>query len=73
MGLTPMSGIEEPDNPVEQIMKYAYHRVGSLKHFQTLRFFKEKYATIWENKFLIYNNDFELLQIPAALNKVMKE
>ncbi|MGS0747771.1 hypothetical protein [Halpernia sp. GG3] len=54
-------------------MKYAYHRVGSLKHFQTLRFFKEKYATIWENKFLIYNNDFELLQIPAALNKVMKE
>ena len=73
MGLTPMTGIEAPDNPVEQIMKYAYHRVGSLKHFQTLRFFKEKYATIWENKFLIYNNDFELLQIPAALNKVMKD
>ncbi|SFI40307.1 flippase-like domain-containing protein [Halpernia frigidisoli] len=73
MGLTPMSGIDEPDNPVEQIMKYAYHRVGSLKHFQTLRFFKEKYATVWENKYLVYNNDFELLQIPTALNKVMKE
>lgn len=73
MGLTPMSGLDAPDNLVEQIMKYAYHRVGSLKHFQTLRFFKEKYATIWENKYLIYNNDFELLQIPAALNKVMKE
>ena len=72
MGLTPMTGLDAPDNPAEQIMKYAYHRVGSLKHFQTLRFFKEKYATIWENKFLIYNNDFELLQIPAALNKVMK-
>jgi phosphatidylglycerol lysyltransferase len=73
MGLTPMSGLDSPDNPAEQIMKYAYHRVGSLKHFQTLRFFKEKYASIWDNKYLIYNNDFELLQIPAALNKVMKE
>lgn len=72
MGLTPMSGLDAPDNAAEQIMKYAYHRVGSLKHFQTLRFFKEKYATIWENKYLIYGNDFDLLQIPNALNKVMK-
>lgn len=73
MGLTPMSGITTPDNTVEQILKYAYHKVGSLKHYQSLRFFKEKYASIWQNKYLIYSDDFDLLKIPAALNKVMKE
>lgn len=73
MGLTPMSGLDAPDSAAEQIMKYAYHRVGSLKHFQTLRFFKEKYASFWENKYLIYGNDFDLLQLPTALNKAMKE
>ncbi|ASK28915.1 ABC transporter permease [Chryseobacterium sp. T16E-39] len=72
MGMTPMAGIEQPNNTAEEIMKFAYQRVGSFKHYQTLRNFKEKYADIWENKYLVYNNDFELLQIPTALNKVMK-
>ncbi|KKX47989.1 hypothetical protein [Sphingobacterium sp. IITKGP-BTPF85] len=37
-----------------------------------MRDFKEKYATIWENKYLIFGNDFDLLQLPQALSKVMK-
>jgi phosphatidylglycerol lysyltransferase len=72
MGMTPMAGIQETNNTAEDIMKFAYQRVGSFKHYQTLRNFKEKYADIWENKYLVYNNDFELLQIPTTLSKVMK-
>ncbi|MGJ1262944.1 bifunctional lysylphosphatidylglycerol flippase/synthetase MprF [Sphingobacterium spiritivorum] len=72
LGMIPMSGLSNPDNPAEQIMKFASEKVGSFKHYQTLRSFKEKYATIWENKYLVFSNDFDLLQLPVALTKVMK-
>lgn len=72
MGMTPMAEIEQPNNTAEQILKFAYQRIGSFKHYQTLRNFKEKYANLWENKYLVYNNDLDLLQLPTALNKVMK-
>ncbi|WP_312768276.1 phosphatidylglycerol lysyltransferase domain-containing protein [Epilithonimonas sp.] len=72
MGMTPMAGLDEPNNTAEEVLKFAYQRVGSFKHYQTLRNFKEKYADIWENKYLIYNNDLDLLQIPTVLNKVIK-
>lgn len=72
MGMTPMAEIEQPDNTAEEILKFAYQRVSSFKHYHTLRNFKEKYADVWENKYLVYNNDLDLLQIPSALNKVMK-
>jgi len=72
LGMAPMSGILRPDNPAEQVMKFASEKVGSFKHYQTLRQFKEKYASFWENKYLIFDHDFDLLQLPAALAKVMK-
>jgi phosphatidylglycerol lysyltransferase len=72
LGLVPMSGILQPNNPAEQLMKYAGEKLNRFKHYQTLRNFKDKYATIWENKFLVYENDFDLLQLPAALKKVMQ-
>lgn len=72
MGMTPMAEIEQPDNTAEEILKFVYQRVGSFKHYHTLRSFKEKYVDVWENKYLVYNNDLDLLQIPSALNKVMK-
>ena len=72
LGLTPLGGMKQPDNTAEEIMNFVYNRVGSFKHYQTLRDFKEKYADQWENKYLIYGTDFDLLQIPAALNKISK-
>ncbi|WP_374459431.1 phosphatidylglycerol lysyltransferase domain-containing protein [Chryseobacterium taeanense] len=72
MGMTPMAGLTEPSNTAEEILKFAYQRVGSFKHYQTLRNFKEKYADLWENKYLVYDNDLDLLQMPSVLNKIMK-
>lgn len=72
MGLVPLTGIEQPVNTAEQLLKMAAARIKRFGHYKGLREFKEKYATMWENKYLIYENDFDLLQLPVALNRVMK-
>ncbi|MEP7110687.1 MAG: phosphatidylglycerol lysyltransferase domain-containing protein [Ferruginibacter sp.] len=72
LGLVPMSGITEPDNTAERVVKFAYEKIKRFQHYQGLRDFKEKYATGWLNKYLVYENDFDLIQLPAALNKVMQ-
>jgi phosphatidylglycerol lysyltransferase len=72
LGMVPMSGIEVPDNPAEQVVKFAYEKMKRFKNYQGLRDFKEKYATEWLNKYLVYDNDFDLVQLPSALNKVMQ-
>jgi phosphatidylglycerol lysyltransferase len=72
LGLVPMTGIAQPGNTAEQIMKLAAAKIKRFQHYRGLREFKEKYATIWENKYLVYDNDFDLLQLPLALNTVMK-
>lgn len=72
LGLVPMSGISQPDNTAEMVVKYAFEKIRRFRHYQGLREFKEKYASAWVNKYLVYENDFDLFQLPAALNKVMQ-
>lgn len=72
LGLVPMTGIDHPDNTAERIIRYAYEKIKRFSHYAGLREFKEKYATIWVNKYLVYENDFDLIQLPTALNKVMQ-
>ncbi|HEU4554092.1 MAG TPA: phosphatidylglycerol lysyltransferase domain-containing protein [Chitinophaga sp.] len=72
LGLVPMSGIAQPQNTAEQVVKFAYEKIRAFRHYQGLREFKEKYATTWTNKYLVYEHDFDLLQLPAALSKVMQ-
>ncbi|PJJ75653.1 phosphatidylglycerol lysyltransferase [Thermoflavifilum aggregans] len=73
MGMAPLSGIEEPRNIQELTLKMAYEKIRRFQHYRGLRFFKEKFDPVWENKYLIYQHHFDLLFIPAALNEVMKE
>ena len=72
LGMVPMTGITQPENTAEQIMKLAAGKIKRFQHYKGLQEFKEKYATLWENKYLVYDNDFDLLQLPLALNNVMK-
>lgn len=72
LGMAPMTGIAQPDNTAEQLIKLAADRIRRFQHYKGLREFKEKYATLWENKYLVYDNDYDLLQLPLALNTVMK-
>ena len=72
MGLVPMTGMDEANSPAEQLIKFAGKNFKRFKHYHGLRDFKEKYASYWKDKFLVYENDYDLLQLPLALNKVMQ-
>ena len=72
LGMVPLTGITQPDNPAEQLLKMLTPAMKRFRQLHGLRAFKEKYATCWENKYLVYEHDFDLLRLPAALKKVMR-
>jgi phosphatidylglycerol lysyltransferase len=72
LGFAPMSGMDDPHTFPEKSMKIAYERIRSFSHYKGLRTFKEKFFPEWYNKYLIYSNDYDLLQVPAVLAKVIK-
>jgi phosphatidylglycerol lysyltransferase len=69
LGLAPLSGIEGT-NIAEKTVNYAYENLKAFGHFKGLRNYKEKFFPRWEKKFLVYNYDFHLLQVPNALKRV---
>ncbi len=72
LGFAPLSGIELPDDITERSMKFAYEKIKSFAHYKGLREFKDKFDPVWYDKYLIYEHDFDLLQVPALLSKVIK-
>jgi phosphatidylglycerol lysyltransferase len=72
LGFAPMSGIDDPHTFPERTMKFAYEKIRSFSHFKGSRNFKEKFFPTWYNKYLIYSQDYDLLQVPAILTKVIK-
>jgi phosphatidylglycerol lysyltransferase len=72
LGFAPMSGIDDPHTFPEKSMKIAYERIRSFSHYKGLRTFKEKFFPEWYNKYLIYSNDYDLIQVPAVLAQVIK-
>ena len=70
LGMAPLSGIEQAKNFKERTIKFAYEHLKQSDHFKGLRFFKEKYAYTWHNKYLVYTNDFDLLQAPLIIERV---
>ena len=73
MGMAPMSGIGTPKDFRERTIKFGYEKIKRFQHYRGLRNFKEKFDPRWENKYMIYEHHFDLLLLPAALNKVMTE
>lgn len=72
LGMVPLTGNTQPRNTAEQILQIISPKVKRFKQYHGLREFKEKYATFWENKYLVYEHDFDLFQLPSALRKVMR-
>jgi phosphatidylglycerol lysyltransferase len=72
LGMVPLTGFTQPDNTAEQILQLVSPKVKRFRQYHGLRAFKDKYATFWENKYLVYEHDFDLLQLPSALKKVMR-
>lgn len=72
LGLAPLSGIDQGKGLPEKTLKFAYEKFQQFRHYRGLRDFKEKFSPRWSNKYLIYENHYDLISLPKALNKVMK-
>jgi len=72
LGFAPMSGMNDAHTFKEKSMKFAYEKIRSFSQYKGLREFKDKYDPVWYNKYLIYANDYDLIQVPAVLSKVIK-
>ena len=72
IGFAPMSGIGHAQNMPERSMKFAYEKIRSFSRYKGLRDAKDKFSPLWSNKYLIYSQDYDLLQVPKALKQVIK-
>lgn len=70
LGLVPMSGLEHPTNLSENLLKLAYERVPRFANYKSLRFFKEKFDPVWETKYVAYESQLDLINLPVALGQV---
>lgn len=72
LGFAPLSGLDTARTFPEKSMKFAYEKIRTFSHYKGLREYKEKFEPVWKNKYLVYNHDYDLLQVPAVLNNVIK-
>lgn len=72
LGFAPMSGLDDAHTFPEKSMKFAYEKIRSFANYKGLREYKEKFDPEWHNKYLIYQHDYDLLQVPAVLANVIK-
>jgi phosphatidylglycerol lysyltransferase len=72
LGFAPMSGLNDAHTFKEKSVKFAYEKIRSFSQYKGLREFKDKYDPVWYNKYLIYDNDYDLIQVPAVLSRVIK-
>lgn len=67
LGLAPFSGLENAQTTPEKALRFAAGKLQAFRHYPGLRAFKEKYATAWADKFLIYHSDYDLVAAPRVL------
>ncbi len=72
LGFAPMSGLDDPHNFPERSMKFAYEKIRSFSHFRGQRDYKEKFHPVWSDRYLIYDNDYDLISVPGVLSRVIK-
>lgn len=72
LGFAPMSGLDDAHTFPEKSMKFAYEKIRSFSHYKGLREYKQKFDPEWHNKYLIYQHDYDLLQVPAVLSNIIK-
>ncbi|SEI98127.1 phosphatidylglycerol lysyltransferase [Dyadobacter koreensis] len=72
IGMVPLSGVEQGRDITERAIKFAYQNVRQFSYYKSLRDYKSKFSPEWKSKYLIYDDAYALIRIPAALNKVVK-
>jgi phosphatidylglycerol lysyltransferase len=72
LGLAPLSGIEENEESSleEKAIHYFFQHLNFLFSFQGLQHYKSKFASVWEPRYLLYQNALDLPRLALALRKV---
>jgi phosphatidylglycerol lysyltransferase len=72
LGMAPMSGFQESENATlqERAIHTFFQRWERIFSFKGLRFYKAKFATTWEPRYVIYRNAIDLPRMALALAKV---
>jgi phosphatidylglycerol lysyltransferase len=73
MGFAALSGVSDTQSFRDKSMKFAYERIKTFAQYKGLREYKEKFEPLWQNRYLIYDNDYDLIQVPVALSGVIKK
>jgi phosphatidylglycerol lysyltransferase len=71
LGLAPLSGIQGTSF-TERTARFAYEKLKAYKNLKHLRLFKEKFSSRWEQRFLVYNNNYHLPSIVNVLKRLSK-
>ena len=72
LGFAPLSGLTAPDSFPEKSIKFAYEKIRSFSHYKGMREYKEKFNPVWNDKYLVYSHDYDLIQAPVVLSNVIK-
>jgi phosphatidylglycerol lysyltransferase len=72
LGMAPMSGFQEREEATaeERAVHLFFQRLNFLFSYRGLRAYKAKFATIWEPRYAIYRNAFDLPRLALALSIV---
>jgi phosphatidylglycerol lysyltransferase len=72
LGMSPMAGFKEDEEPTpeERAIHFFFQRMNFLFSFKGLHAFKSKFATIWEPRFVVYQNIFDLPRHAIAINAI---
>ena len=72
LGLVPMSGLQRSTSLPENLVKMAYERMPRFAAYKSLRYFKEKFDPVWETKYVAFDSQMDLVNLPAALAQVVR-
>jgi phosphatidylglycerol lysyltransferase len=72
MGMVPLSGIEDPGNIQERVLKLAYEHLRQFGHYKSLYAYKEKFDPDWQMMYLVYETPLDLVYLPSALDNVFE-
>jgi phosphatidylglycerol lysyltransferase len=72
LGLAPFAGHEQNNTAVGRAINYAYEHIRQFSAYKGLRDYKEKFNPEWHNRYLVYSNVYDLIQIPVVLRGIFQ-
>jgi phosphatidylglycerol lysyltransferase len=74
LGLAPMSGFQENEKVsfTESAVHTIFKRLNFLFNYEGLKVFKDKFATSWEPKYLVYQNLPQLPMLALSIKKLLE-